>query len=287
MFHFRGSDKMTLAVIIPNYNKSKYIEDCVKSVMQQTLLPDEIWIVDDCSTDNSREIIEKISKHNNRIKTIFFEENQGVSAARNAGILAASTEYITTLDSDDFIYDKNKYSKEIECLEKSFLSGNDRVFAYSKTVYVDEDGIPIPGHRHFNATYLKGDIFIPILARYHFVDTTPRDYCIKKEYLIEAGLYDINSRYFEDLDLLFRVTKKCRAIFSECNGIGYRCVPGGLSQQGKKNHDSTLRKLREKYLVDLDAFQKTIYCLYYLAGVMRKIGRKCYRAFEKIILRRG
>ena len=59
-----------ISIIIPNYNKEKYIEKCVNSVLEQSYMPKEIIIVDDCSTDNSRRIIEKLAKENETIKLI-------------------------------------------------------------------------------------------------------------------------------------------------------------------------------------------------------------------------
>ena len=60
-----------ISIIIPNYNKEKYIEKCVDSVLKQSYMPKEIIIVDDCSTDNSRRTIEKLAKKNETIKLIY------------------------------------------------------------------------------------------------------------------------------------------------------------------------------------------------------------------------
>ena len=75
-----------ISIIIPNYNKEKYIEKCVNSVLEQSYMPKEIIIVDDCSTDNSRRIIEKLAKENETIKLICPKTNGGVSKARNLGL---------------------------------------------------------------------------------------------------------------------------------------------------------------------------------------------------------
>lgn len=275
---------MMLSVVIPNFNKSKYLETCVASIMTQTLLPDEIWIVDDCSTDDSREIIEKIRSENDRVRTIFFSENRGVSAARNAGIRAATTEYVTTLDSDDFLFDRNKLQREMECIRVAEARGKKNVYAYSGTVYVDEQGNVLPGHEHTAREYLRGKITVPLLAGYHFRDTTPRDYCIRKSYMIEAGLYDESSRYFEDLDLLLRVSEKCEALYSGGAGVGYRYVPGGLSHQSRERFKTTMRAIVRKYSERFTPRDKLAFWSYLVMGVFRKAIRKARRAVEKLLL---
>lgn len=76
-----------LTVIIPNYNKEKYLEQCIQSVINQTYRPIEIIIVDDCSSDSSKEIIETFEKKYPYIKSIFQKKNGGVSLARNKKLL--------------------------------------------------------------------------------------------------------------------------------------------------------------------------------------------------------
>lgn len=87
------------SVIIPLYNKEKYITECLQSVMQQTFSDFEIVVVDDGSSDNSVDTINK-TIHDNRIR-IISQKNAGPSAARNTGINAALGEWIVFLDADD------------------------------------------------------------------------------------------------------------------------------------------------------------------------------------------
>lgn len=91
-----------ISVIIPVYNVEKYLETCLDSVMNQTYRDLEIILVNDGSTDRSRDICMQYAQADSRM--IFLEEeNQGLSAARNLGIDRAKGEYITFVDSDDFI----------------------------------------------------------------------------------------------------------------------------------------------------------------------------------------
>ncbi|MDE6234863.1 MAG: glycosyltransferase [Muribaculaceae bacterium] len=96
-----------VTVIIPVYNVAKYIEKCAESIFDQTLEYLEVIFVDDCSPDNSVEIIKNIlSKYPNRIsntKILRLEKNSGLAAARKAGILEASGKYIIHCDGDDWV----------------------------------------------------------------------------------------------------------------------------------------------------------------------------------------
>lgn len=87
------------SVIIPLYNKEKYIEKAIYSVLNQTIVEFELIIVNDGSTDNGSKIVQYIS--DNRIRLIE-QKNSGVSVARNAGVQAAKYEYIAFLDADDW-----------------------------------------------------------------------------------------------------------------------------------------------------------------------------------------
>lgn len=92
---------MSLSIIIPIYNKSEYLVECIESVRGQSLKDIEIICVDDGSTDGSAEIVAKFAKQDSRIKLIR-QQNLGAGAARNAGIKVAMGEYVAFLDADDF-----------------------------------------------------------------------------------------------------------------------------------------------------------------------------------------
>ncbi|MFA7140593.1 MAG: glycosyltransferase, partial [Proteiniphilum sp.] len=91
-----------VSVIIPVYNTDAYVEEAVRSIMNQTLRDIEIILIDDGSTDNSLSVIEKLAREDSRIQYIS-QTNQGQSVARNAGLEKASGEYIYFMDSDDIL----------------------------------------------------------------------------------------------------------------------------------------------------------------------------------------
>ncbi len=91
-----------ISVIIPIYNRERYIRRCIDSVLNQQNVETEIILVDDGSTDSSPQIIKEYASNYSNIKPIF-TPNQGVSHARNTGLDAANGKYIAFIDSDDFL----------------------------------------------------------------------------------------------------------------------------------------------------------------------------------------
>jgi len=98
-----------VSVIVPVYNVEQYLERCLDSIVNQTLQDIEIIIVNDGSTDNSLDIVNKFAEHDMRIK-IVTRKNGGLAAARNTGLEHAGGEYIGFVDSDDWI-DLDYYEK--------------------------------------------------------------------------------------------------------------------------------------------------------------------------------
>ena len=91
-----------ISFIVPVYNVEPYLSRCVDSLLNQTYENIELILVDDCSPDNSKSIMESYSKKDSRIKCIFQPENKGVSAARNKGLEMATGDWIAFCDGDDW-----------------------------------------------------------------------------------------------------------------------------------------------------------------------------------------
>jgi glycosyltransferase involved in cell wall biosynthesis len=128
-----------ISVIIPVYNVEKYLADCLKSIMNQTLSDIEIICVNDGSTDNSLKILKDYSVRDSRIK-IINQTNKGAGAARNRGLEIAKGEYLYFIDSDDFA-DK----KILEKLYKKITKTNSDI-CVCKNIYWDMDK-----HKKFNS----------------------------------------------------------------------------------------------------------------------------------------
>ena len=91
-----------ISVIVPVYNVESYVAECIESIQNQTYMNLEIILVDDGSKDMSGDICDQYAAYDERIKVIH-QENGGLSAARNTGIEAANGDYISFVDSDDYI----------------------------------------------------------------------------------------------------------------------------------------------------------------------------------------
>ncbi len=96
-------NNIKISIIIPVYNTSKFLEKCLKSVVNQSLKEIEIICINDGSTDSSLEILERLQKEDNRIILINKEKNCGVTSARNTGLKIARGKYCLNIDSDDWI----------------------------------------------------------------------------------------------------------------------------------------------------------------------------------------
>lgn len=236
--------KKNLSVIVPNYNNEKYIEQCIQSILEQTYIPDEIIIVDDHSTDNSVSIIDRIVRENCIVKSILLPENQGVSHARNIGLAAAQSEYVSFIDSDDYYYNKNKLQNEMSIIENN----DGRVIAYSKVYFVLEDGeksgVILPNNRK----YLQGRIYNRLLTERFRMETLARDYCVKKDFLLSVGGYNEERNLYEDLELMLKLAEKYEYRCTGEFGTAYRQTPHGLSKKSKEEHLQAKKEIFENQL---------------------------------------
>ena len=97
------TNNVKVSVIVPCYNAEKFLPKCMKSLQSQTLSEIEIICVNDCSKDTTKELLNEYAQKDARVKPIHFDKNQGQSSARNAGIKIAKGEFISFVDSDDYI----------------------------------------------------------------------------------------------------------------------------------------------------------------------------------------
>lgn len=126
---------MLVSVIMPTYNCGKYIVDSIESVINQTITDWEIYVVDDCSTDNTAEILKPYLDRYPNIHYYALEKNCGPAVARTEAIKRAKGKYIAFLDSDDIWY-PCKLEKQIEFMEKNSID-------FSCTAYEQMDDMGI------------------------------------------------------------------------------------------------------------------------------------------------
>lgn len=112
----KNDSKPKVSIVVPVYNSEKWLPECVNSLRNQTLKDIEIIFVDDGSTDNCGKILDEYAKQDPRIKVIH-QENCGIPGARNSGLEIATGEYVTFVDSDDYL-ELNAYEVAYNYAEK-------------------------------------------------------------------------------------------------------------------------------------------------------------------------
>lgn len=154
-------NNVKISVIVPVYNTEKYLRRCLDSIVNQSFKDIEIIVVNDCSSDNSLNIIREYMEQDNRIILINKEKNEGLSAARNSGIKLAKGEYIQHIDSDDWIeqnYFKEVYQCAIENNADIVISDFYKDFDNGNIFYMEDQNIIITKNITLieNVCFLKG-----------------------------------------------------------------------------------------------------------------------------------
>lgn len=121
-----------ISIIMPAYNCEKYLEKAVESVKKQTYQNWELWIIEDFSTDSTRELVKKLAEEE-KIYVLMNQENLGVSKSRNRGIMQANGEWIAFLDSDD-LWTPHKLEKQVEFLQHH----PDSRLVFTGSAYINE-----------------------------------------------------------------------------------------------------------------------------------------------------
>jgi glycosyltransferase involved in cell wall biosynthesis len=194
------------SVIIPLYNKENYIEETIKSVLNQSFNDFEVIIVDDGSTDDSLKLASQLQ--NSKI-TIITQKNQGASVARNRAINAAKGKYIAPLDADD-IWHKNHLS-ELKSLIHSFPNAG--LFCNNYEIKLNDNFII---KANFNFSYDSDHLEIPDFFDANIINYIPSSSstAFLKSSFIELGTYNTSLRTGQDLDLWIRFALKHKVVFN-------------------------------------------------------------------------
>lgn len=200
-----------LGVIIPLYNQEEYIEQCVRSIQNQTVKDLEIIVVDDGSSDNGGSICDRLAEEDNRI-TVIHQENKGLAGARYAGLCCSKSQYVTFVDGDDFIT-SGAYDDVLDYINNDY----DEIF-YEISRYFDDENIKREYHIIEEGTYdrerIKKEIYPKLI--WDFERKTPGIECsqcvriVKKELVIDA-YNELNNKSFyygEDIVITYPLIKK-------------------------------------------------------------------------------
>lgn len=216
-----------ISIIVPVYNVEKYLDACIKSILQQTYKNIELILVDDGSTDNSPQICDSYVLKDSRIKVIH-QDNQGISAARNIGIENATGEYIVFIDSDDYISEN--------MIEKLYiaLKETESDMAICNFTYVSENGDAIQTQiSPIKDEILSTDDIITKLFQpknWYYVVAWNKIY---KRELWEQIRYPVGYIH-EDEVVAHRIFVKCKKVVSISEELYYyRQVLGSIMHSGR------------------------------------------------------
>ncbi len=194
---------MTISVIIPVYNRPFTLKRAVESVLQQSVAINEIIIVDDGSNDKTPEVIHALQQQHTIIQSIS-QKNSGVSAARNAGIAIAQSDWIAFLDSDDE-WLKNKIDVFLTHIEQN----SDCQLFHSDEIWI-RNGVRVNAMKKHQKR--GGFIFkhcLPLCV------ISPSASIIHKNLLAKVGNFDENLPACEDYDLWLRICHNTPVCYSE------------------------------------------------------------------------
>ncbi len=246
------NDKPMVSVIIPTYNYGQYVTEAVESVLGQTYANREIIVVDDGSTDDTRE---RLGSYGDRVRYIY-QENRGLSAARNTGIKAARGDLIAFLDADD-VWVPEKLSVEVPILGAQAEVG----LIASLSTDFKETLARVEGP--METREVTADELV-IRARFGSCGVLVKAECFRT-----CGVFDEGLRSAEDRDMWIRIARKYRVLRVEKPLWRYRIHGSSMSYNVPKmreNQKQLLRKVfgeypefRHRYLLRLKAYSQLNY----------------------------
>jgi len=222
----------TVSIIIPTFNRRDYITIALDSVLAQTYKDYEIIIIDDGSSDDTKEILKP---YQNNIR-YFYQDNRGIPTTRNKGIREAQGNYIAFLDSDDY-WLPEKLERQIECFKQNPHYGMVATRCSSIT--------PFGRFRKKNRPGKSGWI-LNNLFKANFIRTSSA--MIKKECFEKIGLFDQSLPECEEYDLWLRIAKQYPIGFINQTLTVYTDNPKGVSTDSLAGRLLRLKVLEKDYL---------------------------------------
>lgn len=234
------------------YNRAHFITQAVDSVLSQTFTDWELLILDDCSTDNTEQLLQPYLT-DNRIRYIKNEYNLGITKNRNKALSLSQGEYIAVLDSDDYWINNTKLEKQV-----SFLNKNpDHVLVGTNTIVVDEKGKVIQKIRYPSNNFIIKKL---LLLKNFFCHSSVM---YRKQEIINLGSYDESLPIWEDYDLWLKI------------GTQYKFTNLYLDTTAYRKHNTQSNSEKIKIGQDTQAFiiekYKNQYPFYSFAKIINKL----------------
>lgn len=225
-----------VSVIIPTYNREKTIERAIKSVLNQTHCNLELIIVDDCSQDNTEEIIKEISDE--RIRYLKLEKNSGANYARNKGIELSKYDLIAFQDSDD-VWHEDKLEKQLKIMYEKKVD----FIATSYNQFVNNEYRRIVPKEKIQANYLERILIS------NFIGTVTL--LVKKGILIKEKFNNELPR-LQDYELAIRLVKNYKGYFLNTPTVDAYIQDDSIS----KNYEKYFIAIKKILDIHFDLFKK-------------------------------
>lgn len=217
---------MRISIIVPTFNQAQYIEECIESVLDQTVSPYEIIVINDGSTDDTTEKLKRFP-----IVKVINQVNQGLASARNTGIMAATGDFILPLDSDDRL----KYN------------AIERLTEIAKTTRADVIGLSFETFGLIKAPV----ILMPSPGIEDFATGNRIGYCslIRKDALVEVGGYSPRMvKGYEDLHLWFKLLTRGKKIETIQEVLWYyRRKPNSMIDDAQSHHKELMAQIAKDF----------------------------------------
>lgn len=260
MSHKQADRKPVISVIIPAYQAEQYLKQAAESVFMQTCKePVELLIIDDCSTDLTRQVAEEIQEIYSHVRYLHQESRQGVAAARNRGLEEARGKYVAFLDADDW-WTKDKLKLQMACIARTKA-----VLCYTGRELVNPDGSPTGRviHAPKRVTYRE-------LLRTNVIPCSS----VVMRTDIAREFQFLHDEYHEDYLLWLRALRKYGAAYGiDVPALKCRLSEGGKSRNKRKSAAMQYGSYR---CLGYGRLRSLYYMIFYTLNGFRK-----YMSFKK------
>ena len=290
-----------VSVIIPIYNTAEYLNQCVASVLAQTYSDLEVFLIDDCSTDGSKDLIDEWARKDKRVQAIHMNENSGVSESRNIGLKSSKGDYVAFVDSDDWLE-----PTFVEALVKLITEADADIAICGYFEENNEEVIKRLPRYETGALLDSAGVLqhcIPRLGQSR-VDLFIWDKLYRRSALTKSDsliLFDKHFRYCEDVLWLVEVTLNCkRGVIWQEAGYHYRIYRAGNTRtemqklsnlkyalDAQKVNQAVYHQIQESEICSNNAYQRIIFSQYNLLRTAKNVGdTRIFNEYKKGYLKR-
>lgn len=251
-----GNVVRKVSIVMPVYNAQRFLSQAIDSVLSQSYSDFELIMIDDCSTDNSFEILREYEKKDSRVSVFKNNKNRGVSFTRNFGVKKAKSDYIAFIDSDD-MWTADKLEKQINLIDKY----PDTTLCYTGSGFVDTNSVK--SEFVFSVPY---EVSFKKLLKQNVISCSSA--LVKKDWLIKFPMAHDNMH--EDFATWLSILKyggKARGINEPL--LIYRVDRNSKSGNKFKSMAMTYRVYK---FMGLNVFQRVYYMIFYTISGIRKHG---------------